>query len=90
MKVSHIVVKKEVYSGREEYILGQEGRIYMFKRRVHSGREGGGDSESVTLYKRGYILGGRGIFWEDGIYRSLKVGILWEEGVDSGIRRHLT
>ena len=37
-----------------------------------------------------------GIFWEGGVYsgrvayRSLKVGILWEEGVDSGIRRHLT
>ena len=70
MEVSHIVVKKGgifwergVNSGRVAYrcLKGGGGTFW------EGGREGRVDSESVTLYKRGYILGGRGIFWEGGV-----------------------
>ena len=59
----------------------------MLKRGIHSGV----DSENVaySCIKGGYILGGR-LDYGRVAYRSLKVGILWEEGVDSGIQRHLT
>ena len=33
-------------------------------------------------------MGGKGIFWKVRKY-IIKSGILWEEGVDSDIRRHL-
>ena len=65
MEVSHIVVKKGgifwergVNSGRVAHRCLKEGGG------VNSGSEGKVDSESVTLYKRGYILGGRRRFWD--------------------------
>ena len=66
MEVSHVVVKKggifwerRVNSGRVAYRCLKEGGGYIL-----IGRDGRVDSESVTLYKKGYILGGRGRFWE--------------------------
>ena len=65
MEVSHKVVEnggifweRGVNSGRVAYRCLKEGGCIL------GGREGRVDSESVTLYKRGYILGGRGRFWE--------------------------
>ena len=58
------LLKRGVYSGREGQILGgshivaEKGGIF-WERTVDSGRVA-----NITLLKRGYILGGRGRFWE--------------------------
>ena len=61
---------------------------------AYNGSEGGRLWEGRTSEERGYILGGRGRFWEGGIdsgsitYSCRKGGIFWKEGVDYGTVAH--
>ena len=72
-----------VHSGREVEILRaslcikggifweggiDSGSVHIVAEKRGIFLEGGVDSGSVTLYKRGYIQGGRGIFWVGRIY----------------------
>ena len=69
VKKGGIFWERGVNSGRVAYRCLKEGGVHSGREggregEREGGREGGVDSESVTLYKRGYILGGRGRFWD--------------------------
>ena len=89
MGVSHKVVEKGVYCGREDRFW--ESRTYKFV----GGRgdifwEGGVDSCSITFscWKRGYILRVRGRFWERRLILSGRDGWIFNLGSENTSPNH--